>query len=252
LACETIFHKNQRQPFAKIWNPYFLKKADKIFCPDLKSRENVLQSITKEKCNINWREGKCYDKDKKKSHSEQSLGPAVLGFDGPLNKFCEENGKDESCEGYNRLFLQKWTLCRNLQWVLCAGMGYLPGQGGSNIMMITPPSNMDVERTYKPPKDPNTATAIKAKMEEHKGNIPERFGVTVHEVCTLNKMCSNADELFKVKAGDMFVCKDAKIPDELISSANAASFKRVTDENQVLEDVDNVLLKEMNVLLHAN
>lgn len=41
-------------------------------------------------------------------------------------------------------------MCQNLQWLVCAGKGRLPGQGGRAMHFATPPSKLDT-RTWITP-----------------------------------------------------------------------------------------------------
>ena len=212
---------------------------------------------TEEGCNINWREGKFDKKDetfsKAGAHTRQAMGPAVLGFDNDLDAFCKledpealEGGRaDASCGNHNRLYLKQWTLCKNMKWILCAGMGFLPGQNGvGEIIMVTPVSKMDGGRMAKPEDVPEGTPPLSEKKrkdyEDERHRVPEAFGVTVHEVCTLNRMCSNGDEVFGVAEGATFVCEDPTIPMDLLTDAGAQVLTDTAEDGNVPEELDTL------------
>jgi hypothetical protein len=258
--CEEIFDNHPgvdgtlgHVPFGEIWNKFL---GPDVFCPELGSREKAIKEVTVEGCDINWREGKFYKHDdvftKAGGHKTKALGPAVLGFDGDLDAFCKaespeglENGHaDASCGKHNRLYLKQWTLCKNMKWILCAGMGFLPGQNGvGEIIMVTPINKMDGGRMSKPedvPEGTPELTDEERKDYEHEMHrVPEAFGVTVHEVCTLNKMCSNGDQVFDVATDEenkpgVFVCANPTIPIMLLNA-------RAQDLPDTAEDEDTRL-----------
>lgn len=151
--------------------------------------------------------------------------PAILGFGSSVMQHCgtppdvmkkiatcEKDGEypidlPTSCcmspgKLYNRLWLADWTFCKNMQWTFCAGAGFLPSQaqatgGGGQIFL-----------TQDNPKSTGTFASgfsVDAKT------VGDTAQITVHELCLLDRICSNADELWKAKNNAIFHCKyDAK------------------------------------------
>ena len=76
--------------------------------------------------------------------------------------------------------------------------------------------------------------------EDERHRVPEAFGVTVHEVCTLNRMCSNGDEVFGVAEGATFVCEDPTIPMDLLTDAGAQVLTDTAEDGNVPEELDTL------------
>merc|ERR1719361_2929033 len=96
---------------------------------------------------------------------------------------------------YHKLALEVWSPCRNLRWVMCAAQGYLPGQrrhrrGGGYITSPTSDRNQLVHNQFTV-ETWQTAAFV---------------GVTVHEFCLLDRVCSNADELWTLKSHATWRC----------------------------------------------
>merc|ERR1719361_570017 len=96
---------------------------------------------------------------------------------------------------YHKLALEVWSPCRNLRWVMCAAQGYLPGQrrhrkGGGYITFPTSDRNQLVHNQFTV-ETWQTAAFV---------------GVTVHEFCLLDRVCSNADELWTLNSHDTWTC----------------------------------------------
>lgn len=90
-----------------------------------------------------------------------------------------------------------WNLCTNLRWMMCAVRGALPGQEGSRRLVFS--------------KAPNTLE----RVEDIGGGSRSRYGVAdvfYLEVCLLNHVCNNRDELFATGRGDGFECAPRRAP----------------------------------------
>ena len=99
-----------------------------------------------------------------------------------------------------------YNICRNLEWQVCAATGSLPGQEVPNIKFSVAPKDMDINGVvhslgtcagWRPGEPPKTEGGI--------------FGFTnddiyFMEVCLFNQLCANNEEMFKVEAGELFVC----------------------------------------------
>ena len=83
--------------------------------------------------------------------------PALLGFDESIEDFCNDElrqmgkwigrGHAQDCveAGVNILALYgdrvPYNICRNLEWVVCAAQGALPGQSNTDIIFAKARSN---------------------------------------------------------------------------------------------------------------
>lgn len=151
--------------------------------------------------NPDWKEGDCPEKKYKKEKDKKQT----------ITKCCMSPGKI-----YHRLWLgpangsPSWSFCENYRWVLCGAAGYMPNQKGSAdggaIFLVTEPSDILVE--------------VKGTEPIHKVDTGA-YLVTVHEVCMLDRVCTNSDELWKMKKGHEFNCKYDKD-----WKTKEASFKR--------------------------
>eukprot|EP00966_Prymnesium_polylepis_P032617 758587-Prymnesium_polylepis.1 len=82
--------------------------------------------------------------------------PAVLGFDDSIATLCEQglhgqprtNDPANNCWRANLHLLNivsgatPYNLCRNLEWLVCAAIRLLPGQGTSGIVFAFAPKNL--------------------------------------------------------------------------------------------------------------
>ena len=82
-------------------------------------------------------------------------------------------------------------MCRNAEWMVCViqGKANWGGGGDGQIIFSIAPSDLDIE-----------------DFDSRVGWYSEN-DIYYLEVCTLNEMCSNRDELFAAKVGDPFFCK---------------------------------------------
>jgi hypothetical protein len=85
--------------------------------------------------------------------------------------------------------------CRNLEWVVCAARGLLPGQ--TNLIFDPPPAALETSPLF------NDAIT-------HRYSWTSIFYL---EACMLATLCSNANELFQVARLQPFVCE--YVPDAL-------------------------------------
>ena len=155
-----------------------------------------------EMCGINWLEG---------NHDggpfTTPTAPALLGFDPSILDFCrncpecrESNyARDDelagTCHGANENVLRlgsrrlPWTMCVNLRWLTCASRGLLPGQGGPLIHFAVAPHDLEIAELH--------------------GDEQRQYVMTdvfYSEVCTLNELCTNGEELFGLKRGEIWRC----------------------------------------------
>ena len=142
-------------------------------------------------------------------------GAALLGFDDTIDRVCH---KGEGCRwhaeccvkrSYNILSLYgqrvPYNICRNLEWQACAAKGLLPGQKDSQIVFAIEPSSVTPDGSngrqlgvcggWTPAKKP-TGGAYGYATED----------IFYLEICLFHHICRNGEELFQLRAGDVFVC----------------------------------------------
>jgi len=128
--------------------------------------------------------------------------PAVFGFAETMQQFCARNNGigdlSAACQAanYNILRVGNWNMCVNVRWMFCATQGKLHGQGqaGGQIIFSLAPKDLDVELL-----NDNLLPRCCGDYAEN--------DIYYLEVCTLNELCANTDELFTVDIGDPFYCK---------------------------------------------
>lgn len=133
--------------------------------------------------------------------------PAVFGMAESMEEYCNQHGGSgdlrTACRqaNLNILRIGGWNMCVNMQWMFCAADGKLHGQGSSNYIIFSiAPKNLDtylLERKVQPPSVQGWNCC---------GTYAEN-DIYYLEVCTLNEVCSNTDELFALNEGDPFYCQ---------------------------------------------
>ena len=93
--------------------------------------------------------------------------------------------------GLNILRINDWNMCRNAEWMICViqGKANWGGGGDGQIVFSLAPSLLDLD-------DFNSRPSWYSEND-----------IYYLEVCTLNEMCSNRDELFASQVGDPFYCQ---------------------------------------------
>ena len=144
---------------------------------------------------------------------DPTRGPPLFGFDDAIAAFCRERGgfgnsTAESCTraGFNILALSSkrlpWSVCRNLEWQLCAATGRLPGQQSAHVIFATPPA---------------TGSSVGAPLGQCLQAPGEGSGGAMHgwtnndvfylEICLFWALCEqHGDALFRLRAGEPFLC----------------------------------------------
>lgn len=176
------------------------RKAGTAECSvvDMKTTIDALFSgnaIKESECNVQWT---TMSNDMKPTGGSAKT---ILGFKDDINAKCGVQSGTNcwptppiqppstcACLGqtsiYNRLYLSEWTFCKNMKWLLCAAYGKLPRQAIAEKKI----------------------TFVSAPKELTNGTYPFESTVTVHEICTLSKMCTNRAELFTLNKNDDFKC----------------------------------------------
>ena len=187
--------------------------------------ENVLQP---EQCDVNWLEG-AYGEQFDRPNFAEDAHP-LLGFDGRIWDYCSEVHPQGNWPGgdWNRELARRcveanmnilrimfscpdcvgsragWNMCRNLQWVVCAVRGLLPGQGAATALRFAKaPSELDTRDMENPARLTHPGdTWWNEPHWQHYAVSDVFFG----EVCVLSAICRNAWQLFSVGRGEDFVC----------------------------------------------
>ena len=87
----------------------------------------------------------------------RSDAPALFGFDGSIDRFCNNRpkpnpydggiGHANSCIRSNINILSiydgSYNICRNLEWMVCAARGALPGQLSRTVLFSFAPRDLD-------------------------------------------------------------------------------------------------------------
>jgi len=133
--------------------------------------------------------------------------PALLGWDRNINWHCHGTDANhaEACVKSNvnilSLFGQgAYSVCRNLEWQVCAAQGALPGQGGNSIVFSTAPKALTQTGGDFPLAGCNSYAPRGCGDGYASGDI---FYL---EVCMYDAMCANRESLWQIEAGEAWHC----------------------------------------------
>ena len=154
-----------------------------------------------------WGDGNWFDWVAGGNNCNQQWGgnlraPSVFGFAETMEAFCNDKaGKgwvwrsgnpSGACSNlYNILRIGDWNMCRNAEWMVCViqGKASWGGNGDPTILFSLAPKNVDtVDFDSRP-------------------NFYSENDIYLLEVCTLNEMCSNYEEIFTIQVGAPFRCQ---------------------------------------------
>lgn len=163
-------------------------------------------------CGRNWFAGSpagCADQSVLPAFTRPA--PAAIGFDDPLAERCADKLKPAAPAGrgdhkrvciernYNVLSLfsdaPSYDVCRNLEWLVCAAKGALPGQQGEGIIADPPPQSVGLDVLWK------------QSMLRGAAGRYSPSAIYPLEVCALSALCSNREELFQLRAEEQFRCR---------------------------------------------
>ena len=190
-------------------------------------------------CKTNWYEGHAGRLGQPELLPDyDAFAPALLGYDDGIFDKCsamvgasrhdasspcrrDKPGHVARCclaAGYNILNMVghrvPYNLCRNLEWMLCAVSGKLPGQQprDRSIRLANSPKLLDVDplkhrRAGGAGRQPFTRRCDAPSSEGGKRplgySLPDIFHL---EVCIFNQICTNGHKLFALNVGEPFVC----------------------------------------------
>ena len=154
-----------------------------------------------------WDDGNWFDWVAGGHNCDQQWGgnlraPSVFGFAETMEAFCNDkkgqgwtwSAGDPSyaCSNrYNVLRIGDWNMCRNAEWMICViqGKGSWGGNGDPTIIFSLAPMTVDtVDFDSRP-------------------SFYSENDIYLLEVCTLNEMCSNYEEIFSIDVGAPFLCQ---------------------------------------------
>lgn len=174
--------------------------------------------------------------------------PAILGFGNAIHRQCNnlvfkpDGTYDDDTRGgccmknghyYNRLWvLGTFTPCINMKWIFCAAQGFLPGQRRT-------PEGGKIFLTHDVAGKPTFPEALEigpADTHEH--------GITVNEVCLLDFICTNTNDLWNAPNNAEFTCHydRSKNFKNLIGTAGAEM--EVSDRAEI-EVSDTLLISDL-------
>jgi hypothetical protein len=141
--------------------------------------------------------------------------PAVLGYAETMQGYCEGRGRRLQGEGrrlqegligacrganLNILRIGGWNMCKNTEWIYCAAKGKLaPGgaDSGGDLIFSLAPNSLELAPFYQ-----------KGGTGAYQGDgYYSENDIYYLEVCVLNEICANRDELFRLDRGGHFRCQ---------------------------------------------
>jgi len=153
-----------------------------------------------------WGDGNWFGWVAAASNCQQNWGnnlnaPTVFGFSESMAAYCNSRGggnngdPGSACPAakLNILRIGDWNMCRNAEWMICViqGQANWGGGGSGDIVFTMSPSMLDMDREG---------------FNDRQGFYSEN-DIYFLEICTLNEMCSNYEEMFSAAVGDTFRCK---------------------------------------------
>ena len=224
--CDVVM-KDSESKFWKMWGNEAWQKTHprqrKCWGKSTEMDDFFSDVLAGKQCDINWFEGA--DKGALGLQASRptftSPAPALFGFDQTIFEYCSEKlGMQRYFDGHgdfneelahrcvaaNQNILRRlsprmpWNMCQNLRWTVCAVNGLLPGQDQHNIHFATPLSELSVETWEHPDSWP----CEDGECPEDKFAVGDVFYA---EVCMLNRMCENGDDVFSLAMGDEVTCR---------------------------------------------
>lgn len=102
-----------------------------------------------------------------------------------------------------------YNQCRNLEWLMCAIRGMIPGQQNGNIIFANPPSSLFPahSKTHIGHCKGWLPTALPDKQFPRAGYYGyANDDIYYLESCFFSMLCRNRDQLFKIRYAQDFVC----------------------------------------------
>lgn len=173
-----------------------------------------------DQCNRNWFEGAQGELGQPDARPDFSqTAPALLGFDEDLYNMCSRlvglgkgSGEFNSelahrCVSANQNILRLlssragfgWSMCQNLEWLMCALQGKLPGQASGEMRFATPPKLL-TNALWAAPK---TYPCDDGRSCDNRYTVGDVF---YSEACILLRVCRNGNDVFRLEYGQSFVC----------------------------------------------
>ena len=182
------------------------------------------ETLAGEHCVSNWYEGnpgQLGERDEAPSFS--TAAPALLGFDETIDEYCSMQPKTNdaansvgghwharNCIAANLNILSlygervPYNICRNLEWMVCAAGGKLPGQLTPQIVFSWAPRRLD--------PGPESAKPFGQcrGWRDKEGSCEGGYAtddIYFLESCLFNQLCDNRDELWRLDAGEPWECR---------------------------------------------
>jgi len=148
--------------------------------------------------------------------------PALFGADEDIDNYCirkmENEGLQPSrefdrmgdCIAANINIMSMSTarvpynICRNLEWQVCAARGMLPGQGNTDVLFATNPSELNPRTGNRPLGQCAGWKPMKLEGGYGYGNID----IYYLELCLFAQLCTNSEAIFR--DSQPFTCNFSK------------------------------------------
>lgn len=212
-TCSSML-ANRSHVFRSFWGAPWLRMYP--LCMPLESRQHMAEWAAEMEagvtCDRNWFAGSpggCVDQSVLPVFTRPA--PAAIGFDNTLAERCADglgppipaaHGEHKrACieRNYNVLSLfsaaPSYDMCRNLEWLVCAAKGALPGQRGEGIVADPPPQHVSLDVLWE------------QSMLRGAAGRYSPSAIYPLEVCALSALCANGAELFRLGEGEQFRCR---------------------------------------------
>ncbi|KAL1524411.1 hypothetical protein AB1Y20_019306 [Prymnesium parvum] len=188
------------------------------------------ETIRGDHCDSNWYEGnpnwRLGDPNRHLPMYFTGPAPALLGFDESIDEFCHaklnqmnlQHSADKSMHAENCVHANlnilalygdrvPYNICRNLEWMVCAAKGKLPGQDkdGSIIFAKDPWWLWPGGESGKPVGDCCGWVPQNRPRSGSYGYATD--DIYYLEICMYNEICDNGDDIFKLSTGEPFQCE---------------------------------------------
>lgn len=192
-----------------------------------------------DRCDENW----YWNNPRTLTHFQDGRpAPALLGFDEDIDFYCGHatnrhrqaippDQRAQWCTEANvnvlmpQYDLERFSMCRQYRWTMCAARGLLPGQNGSNaIRFATVPKRTQVSDPA--PHPIGSCRSFAPVPGCTRGRSYASSDIFYASVCMLSAVCKNFFRLYMLNQGEDFHC-------ELIDPGAAERFDEV--RNMILD-----------------
>ncbi|KAG8470164.1 hypothetical protein KFE25_008585 [Diacronema lutheri] len=193
--------------FHAMWGAVAMRKAPPACLPNHTAATAlwVRDMLAGRMCARNWQEGNSGCAGQLVQPPSATPGAAIIGVHDAVARYCN---KRIGCAGVHRVPLAvacslanlrastlagaepQPSMCRTLEWLACAARGLLPGQAGSDLLIVSAPRDVDLRQ-------------LAANAPGFLYTPRDAYAL---QLCLLAQMCTNRAALFAANRTRAFNC----------------------------------------------